>query len=107
MRRRPPRYTRPDTRCPYTTLFRSSLDVVAGLVALHVRVLRGRAGRVRAVDVVLLGEAEARGRVDGREVRTLGEVDATPVDGDLGHGEETVAGQIGRASCRERVCQYV
>src|SRR3546814_3921648 len=30
--------------------------------------------------------------LDGREDRTLGEVDATPVDGDLGHGEETVAG---------------
>src|SRR3546814_12848606 len=43
--------------------------------------------------------------LDGREDRTLGEVDATPVDGDLGHGEETVAGlQFAQVVDRLRRC---
>src|SRR3546814_13813736 len=99
MIRRPPRSTRTDTLFPYTTLFRSVVrHVGAGRRPLH-------AGR-RAVE--LDQAAEIR--------RPLGE--ALVLDGALAdEGQADVAllhvhrlggdEQIGRASCRERVCQYV
>src|SRR3546814_14509612 len=48
MRRRPPRSTRTDTRCPYTTLFRSLADAGGAkeeeAAERPVRVLQARAG---------------------------------------------------------------
>src|SRR3546814_19850787 len=110
MIRRPPRSTRTDTLFPYTTLFRSrvlrfiqddecigksaaahegegrNLDLSAGDAALH---LLGRQGVIERVieraeigiDLVL--------HVAGKKTETLACL------------------EIGRASCRERVCQYV
>src|SRR3546814_12892259 len=97
MIRRPPRSTRTDTLFPYTTLFRSHHHVVvaaAGAVAVEIRLAnlmfhkpfsgrRVRLDRTRGRDVVG-GDAVAEDR------ERLG-----------------VDDEIGRASCRERVCQYV
>src|SRR3546814_19819626 len=92
MIRRPPRSTRTDTLFPYTTLFRSVVEVVAGAF------LRSGMGGVlgEAVDQVEL--AGERG-----ELLTLRGVVG---DGGL-HGREQHGQKIGRASCRERVGQYV
>src|SRR3546814_11823070 len=80
MIRRPPRSTRTDTLFPYTTLFRSLADDQDGGFLVPV-------GAERYADFGGAG---------------FGHIDA----GGLGLGAR-LAGQIGRASCRERVCQYV
>src|SRR3546814_11859620 len=103
MIRRPPRSTRTDTLFPYTTLFRSCFDqrhrfpciLDGGREAIVLtrgdtleighRADKG-VGEPRAVERHLLPRAAAAGKpqfvgLAGRE--------------------------IGRASCRERVCQYV
>src|SRR3546814_20009976 len=99
MIRRPPRSTRTDTLFPYTTLFRSrsaSLDneevdrarrvVLAGLRRDQEEV---RQRGVRAPDLAAVDDVAAvdtpRARPDARHVG---------------------AAQLGRASCRERGCQY-
>src|SRR3546814_17668396 len=105
MIRRPPRSTRTDTRFPYTTLFRSVPD--RHLADLPRRPLRvGPVGdRRRRQAAPRLG----RGGADVHRPVQAGRLPARPV----GHpGEEPglFRGQpeeIGRASCRERVCQYV
>src|SRR3546814_12599065 len=117
MIRRPPRSTRTDTLFPYTTLFRSGeVDAVEQavlqcplaaaeqrmgrriLVLLEQRTDPGEAGhRLRQEP-----EGEMRlGVVLGPRFRRIGSRD---------HGElvvEVVDHEIGRASWRERVCQYV
>src|SRR3546814_11000345 len=105
MIRRPTRSTRTDTRLPYTTLFRS-----AGLTfttsAKHGRpFLEGRAGnclppflshrwllRRRSLEMSGLRLENA-----GRQCRFQIFVDF----------DYLIIAEIGRASCRERVCQYV
>src|SRR3546814_15575413 len=107
MIRRPPRSTRTDTLFPYTTLFRSlpglrGFQPSPGSSPPHV--LPTIRGQVRTGDPAgVIGDEEAH-RI-GDFVRI-----AEPPGRDLGH--DLVAdflghGQIGRASCRERVCQYV
>src|SRR3546814_17711690 len=100
MIRRPPRSTRTDTLVPYTTLFRSA--AVETIEALKIaRAGVGTVGREHEIVIAglqrQLGSAEQQigfDRLLGR-IGVAGEIDA-----------ETVV-QIGRASCRERVCQYV
>src|SRR3546814_8768257 len=61
MRRRPPRSTRTDTLCPYTTLFRSA-GVAMRVFAAREQVverLRAVADHLQAVDHVGLGEGDA------------------------------------------------
>src|SRR3546814_13144429 len=98
MKRRPPRSTRTDTLFPYTTLFRSrQIELVLGkgaVASLHILNIGGAYGRIE-LNVILhegadfhLGAAQIGGREQNLEIVT------------------TVT-QIGRASCRERVCQYV
>src|SRR3546814_18525769 len=105
MIRRPPRSTRTDTLVPYTTLFRSAVGVRRDRA-----VERGEFARVGCIG----GERERAFRLrDGGVGRDLG-----------GHGVSTSCApaaspvrsrarinppcaEIGRASCRERVCQYV
>src|SRR3546814_20796286 len=100
MIRRPPRSTRTDTLFPYTTLFRSLGEEemaahLAGELGLHFAHLgldqrMASAPHQWAAAVaqdVLLQAATALDVVDDHRAR--------------------VALQIGRASCRERVCQYV
>src|SRR3546814_19147248 len=91
MTRRPPRSTRTDTRFPYTTLFRSDLGGF-------------EVGRVLPY---------AKRRMVGPFVffDHMGPVDMAPgiprsVDV-RPHPHIGLSTKIGRASCRERVCQYV
>src|SRR3546814_14460892 len=98
MIRPPPRSTRTDTLFPYTTLFRS----VSHLVGQEEReqIVRERLD-IRPPDHALalpsprlsLAEEAAKTGITGAVHR---------ID------EQRLAfGEIGRASCRERVCQYV
>src|SRR3546814_14230540 len=108
MIRRPPRSTRTDTLFPYTTLFRSRL-VEPAQCRLRI-LLRGqhldeeRAGlRVlaqRLVDVLQVARDRAQGFGMDIEVVLLSDLE------DAQHLHR-VRREIGRASCRERVCQYV
>src|SRR3546814_18692458 len=94
MIRRPPRSTRTDTLFPYTTLFRS-VDHAA------------EAARPGGVD----DRRRDRAAIEGRDVAA----DQHPVIGDddaggrieLTEAAKHPGGKIGRASCRERVCQDV
>src|SRR3546814_15887697 len=107
MIRRPPRSTRTDTLFPYTTLFRSgelpTPEEAATEERIHARsvmVSSNRLGLVAKMDVI---EGEG-GRV-------------SQVDYKRGKRPHVVRGaydpervqpcEIGRAQCRERVCQYV
>src|SRR3546814_13231973 len=128
MRPLPPRSTRTDPLFPVTTLFRSprfaskrlaleqpdeAHDLVDGLD--HAGRYRLAFEQLRQLFLVLVGQRRKhRARVDdfraflehGARVRAFGEgieadeaADAAMVD--------AAERQIGRASCRERVCQYV
>src|SRR3546814_13763878 len=106
MFRRPPRSKRTDTLFPYTALFLSSahrffLGVVFGLLAQQ-RVT------IRLGDLVISGMDFAE-RQESVAVATV--IDERRLERrlDACHlGEIDIAfEQIGRASCRERVCQYV
>src|SRR3546814_16768203 len=114
MSRRPPRSTLPDTRFPYTTLFRSSrIAPVSGT------------GGARRMDVATHtlsnpGETQMNRANERRQAITLRANRnklAMAIVGLLVLGvssgahaatvECTDTAEIGRASCRERVCQYV
>src|SRR3546814_12775048 len=98
MIRRPPRSTRTDTLFPYTTLFRSNgvADAVTLLLADGFRDARGRRnGPYRLILANILAEPLCRMAEDVQRHLAPG-------------GLVVLSGlQIGRASCRERVCQYV
>src|SRR3546814_17025604 len=100
MRRRPPRSTRTDTLFPYTTLFRSvDVDDVAGG--------GDGAGGADVEAARAAGLAAARMGADLAAVLHVARlVELADEVGDL---EERALHrrQTGRASCRERVCQYV
>src|SRR3546814_13974315 len=104
MLRLPPRSTRTDTLFPYTTLFRSHdlYGLVSGMqVAAHAHDGPGGshcADKMRNLSVGLVPEFRAGG------------FDMRPGVVAVGKLIEHLAfafGQIGRASCRERVCTYV
>src|SRR3546814_12142206 len=107
MIRRPPRSTRTDTLFPYTTLFRSPRSISfattkrAGM--RFARRWRGWHDR---------WSHDARRAVDADEA-ARGVRRCHPArDVVLGHrpraaADRAVPDEIGRASCRERVCQYV
>src|SRR3546814_19620021 len=122
MIRRPPRSTRTDTLFPYTTLFRS-----ARLMRLMGPDPRRRTGRsMHIIDRRLnpggkslanrqrflrrakaLVQRAVRESLKDRSIKDLdqqGEVSI--VQGGI-HEPRLHRSQIGRASCRERVCQYV
>src|SRR3546814_15800690 len=130
MIRRPPRSTRTDTLFPYTTLFRSvdpgggPPPVVRPGVGASPR--GGEAARqAAAIAVPPVGGTQARvivaGRVtaiDGKARRTPGRCNRRPPGSPAVAQPRPAAGaaprrrararwQIGRASWRERVCQYV
>src|SRR3546814_18464338 len=121
MIRRPPRSTRTDTLFPYTTLFRSRDQLDHRGVKLVLVALRRRAA-LQVGDVgALVGDDEGALELPGvlridaevgaefhRAAHTLGDVS----EGAVGEHRRVQAGilvvaEIGRASCRERVCQYV
>src|SRR3546814_19359799 len=99
MIRRPPRSTRTDTLFPYTTLFRSATE---------------RRGPIIVVRHIIDVDAEGDRRVANRDDIARAEIETGPFGQDdrVGDVECLLAGlhhaaEIGRASCRERVCQYV
>src|SRR3546814_15679770 len=102
MIRRPPSSTRTDTLFPYTTLFRS------GYVLVELPV-DGLLGAVRVNAAHEAGHAGIQHR-QGRESVLCGNF---PEDRSVRGGAHQMVvqlapiQQIGRASCRERVCQYV
>src|SRR3546814_20073094 len=105
MIRRPPRSTRTDTLFPYTTLFRSAASSFNGDLAM---------GNPRDFDSGLKLVATWERDVAVSETTIpLEWPNATrffwhPPDVFLIGLRSTVGlGEIGRASCRERVCQYV
>src|SRR3546814_13899931 len=112
MIRRPPRSTRTDTLFPYTTLFRSLLARLRGQ-----RLQFGEAMFEPFAVACRFGDGGARGgklflggaprRIccchgAGVGARISVEQGAMP-----GGCEQPAIVAIGRASCRERVCQYV
>src|SRR3546814_15047801 len=127
MIRRPPRSTRTDTLFPYTTLFRSVLlQVLAAVVGEQL----DRVDRQDALIPQRALEARIRTALDSeirrgldrvvadRFHRLVGELDRRVgfvrqpflvqrvVEANHAEPDRAVA-QIGRASCRERVVQYV
>src|SRR3546814_11026260 len=119
MIRRPPRSTRTDTLFPYTTLFRSQHrrpeqavevdDVLADeVVQLGLAAGRKVLEEVRAVAFAQrLEAAQVADRRVQPDVQELARV-AGDLEAEVGRVARDVPGaQIGRASCRERVCQYV
>src|SRR3546814_11391832 len=114
MIRRPPRSTRTDTLFPYTTLFRSTVAAEAdrvlavgraeaGAVVVHVAAAARQCQRLGAdVDADLGGAADRVTLAGAGGCRLC-------LGGGQCHGEQGQCGkdEIGRASCRERVCQYL
>src|SRR3546814_13871118 len=116
MLRRPPKFTRSYTLFPYKPLFRSFVRWIPGEVA----------GRAFAKGMGASAGAEKRGGTgcgavgrpaqgaQGRAFRSsipeprpvgfAGRVGSQP---GASRGKACPAPEIGRASCRERVCQYV
>src|SRR3546814_14930341 len=128
MIRRPPRSTRTDSLFPYTTLFRSDVDARALRGADDGHLAGQRGGAAEAVDLARVGRAHGGeqhavalgrvgGQVPGHEVGALGGAPAhdDAGDGALRSGHDGVPEgldlaatiEIGRASCREGVWQYV
>src|SRR3546814_15262390 len=108
MIRRPPRSTRTDTLFPYTTLFRSVEARHGGQDGrAHLGDVRGQL--VDALGIVDLGADRDREELAGRVL--VGVRQRQEGQEDLGMLLEIrqilQELEIGRASCRERVCQYV
>src|SRR3546814_11690549 len=117
MIRRPPRSTRTDTPFPYTTLFRSHVEnknrAVCGQIGVNLTErlklnLGGRYSwdRANACGGGAIGDppTPATGyfsRADCDAQAALGLADGVGIVSNKGQE------QIGRTSCRERVCKYV
>src|SRR3546814_11818482 len=114
MIRRPPRSTRTDTLFPYTTLFRSK-----GFGPLLPDCVKIPFNDLAALEAALAGGPQG-GDVAAFIVEPIqGKGVTLPADGYLAeaarlcrrHGAlfvvDEIQTEIGRASCRERVCQYV
>src|SRR3546814_18464849 len=134
MLRRPPRSTRTDTLLPYTTLFRSGVVERVGdrvvplgpdaLAEHHRHPARGRKQlEIVAEDAALLAEQgdlarEAVGRLHRPAIiperRIVAPRRVEMEDDEIAdilrqilHRAIIFVAQLGRASCRKRVCQYV
>src|SRR3546814_15898883 len=113
MIRRPPRSTRTDTLFPYTTLFRSSAERSAA--GCTVRLNKEPIIEYLNSNITLLKWMIANGYEDertlGRRIKAMAAWLENPQllepDADADYAAVIDIDQIGRASCRERVCQYV
>src|SRR3546814_17985559 len=108
MFRRPPGITRTDTLVPYTTLFRSIVTGGGGGIGAAVVKRLVSEGARGAVADLFEDSARAAAEPHGENAIAV-QFDAADPESVKAMVEKTVAqfGQIGRASCRERVCQYV
>src|SRR3546814_13683952 len=114
MIRRPPRSTRTDTLFPYTTLFRSRDTIETNLLGT-LRLTQACAPHIgRGGAIVMINTMAAR------KIPPLGEAGYAASKAALGNSVKWLAKElgpkgisvnsvhkIGRASGRERVCQYV
>src|SRR3546814_16468526 len=111
---RHPRYTLTDTRCPDRTLVRScghaglgGDGIVAGLEPSLTGQIMGRLAARVDPDLPLAQTADAGPLVHVQQCGTADrELNAVAAHDPLAAGVRIVE-QIGRASCRERGCQYV
>src|SRR3546814_12441061 len=106
MIRRPPRSTRTDTLFPYTTHFRSPLDssVQGPIEAALAKLEEAGIAIDRTSD--LLPDLAAQ-QADYLRMLNISMARGAPApDGHRATATDWFD-QIGRASCRERVCQYV
>src|SRR3546814_12250569 len=104
---RPPVSTRTDTLFPYTTLCRSQHEWELDFPRLMLRAeqtLHRKQGR-RTVSVALTDQALGRTDLAGKAATALAPL-ANKAIATPGSRARKAMG-IGRASCRERVCQYV
>src|SRR3546814_18259796 len=107
MIRRPPRSTRTDTLFPYTTLFRSLLG--RSRTTVHSRA----AAQLFMVVLSQLLAAEGPGAATGpyvgkpRTRGTSGRPSLRRGNPPVGFAQRPRSAEIGRASSRERGCQYV
>src|SRR3546814_11874239 len=112
MIRRPPRSTRTDTLLPYTTLFRSLLTLIdPDRAALLTRDICRQTAQSPAGPLVWpLQGVETACMIGWHGVSVLAEAHAKGIEADYAAAWPNIrrrAFEIGRASCRERVCQYV
>src|SRR3546814_14854889 len=116
MNRRPPRSTRTDTLVPYTTRFRSIAEIGNDRRDAAGRSAAQRVDRNQQLHQVVV--RRIAGRLDDEDVLAAHVLEN--LDEHLHVGEAADRGmrqryveigryrfEIGRASCRERVCQYV
>src|SRR3546814_11171019 len=99
MIRRPPRSTRTDTLFPYTTLFRSHGPMGQQFVR-NDGLFTGP-----ALNQITLPAHDYAASVAFYKQMGLKQIVDSPGNGYARF--EAANGEIGRASCRERVCQYV
>src|SRR3546814_15750212 len=122
MIRRPPRSTRTDTLFPYTTLFRSDAGrgaAVADFAGRHAYAGPCTAqhptfgwrhaddGQGQREDCAMSGAARSLKQLLAGYDVPAPDFDVTGVELDSRRVSPGDLFQIGRASCRERVCQYV
>src|SRR3546814_17044031 len=119
MLRRPPKSTPTDTLFPYTTLFRARAGGLIGAPAAgwgeRVRHLGGEGGagaeRGERQEEAVQGHAKSLGvsvtGVPAFRTRVRLPAPRRRVRGPPSSGRRMARSKIGRASCRERVCQYV
>src|SRR3546814_13817647 len=115
MIRRPPRSTRTDTLFPYTTLFRSAVQIGiegrtdddVGVGVHHLADMIGGLVHLHQAQVVAAGDVDD----DALCAAHRHFVQQRVGDGFFGRLDRTVVAvrlaEIGRAPCRERGCQYV
>src|SRR3546814_12380047 len=105
MIRRPPRSTRTDTLFPYTTLFRSVMVAVIKAVPPLVTKFSERAPAIEK-DLKELPKEKQLSDFDDKQLGKLAKLMKVEVSV-LKEQRDMWNSKIGRASWRERVCQYV
>src|SRR3546814_19944897 len=108
--RRPPRSTRTDTLFPYTTLFRSTkMDQKQLTEEGHYGVLGGAGARMEmpGCSLCMGNQAQVREGATVMSTSTRNFPNRLGKNSNVFLGSAELAAKIGRASCRERVCQYV